>query len=175
MPNRTLQAVALDADSYKPYGQVISARPGQPHSMVNLGTAYKYSWQSSLVNLLPRDAKLNISVYACSNMVAKGAATFDVALLERHEFSTQIFCPMKDVSRYLLVVAQGGDRPDLSTLRAFVAHAGQAISYNPGVWHHPLIVLDQPADFLCMVHEDGTPRDCEVADLEDHVCVTFPA
>jgi ureidoglycolate hydrolase len=175
MAKSGIVATPLAAERYKRFGRVISARAEQSYTMVNLGTARKYGWQSELVNLLPDHAKLNISVYACQNMVKKGVATIDIALLERHEFSTQIFCPMKDVSRYLVVVAEGKDRPDTATIKAFVANTAQAISYNAGVWHHPLIVLDGPADFLCMVHEDGTARDCEVVDLDDPVTVTFPA
>jgi ureidoglycolate lyase len=79
-------------------------------------------------------------------------------MLEKHPGSTQAFVPM-NASRYLVVVALGGDAPDLSTLRAFVASAAEAISYRPGVWHHPMIALDRVTDFACLVWEDGTTED----------------
>ena len=34
-----------------------------------------------------------------------------------------------------------------------------------GVWHHPMIALDAPIDFTCLVWEDGSEGDCEVAPL----------
>jgi ureidoglycolate hydrolase len=34
------------------------------------------------------------------------------------------------------------DRPDLSTLRAFVASVAQGVVYDTGIWHHPLICLE---------------------------------
>lgn len=34
------------------------------------------------------------------------------------------------------------DRPNLSTLRAYVASAAQGVVYDTGIWHHPLICLE---------------------------------
>ncbi|EEB88009.1 hypothetical protein MPER_14408, partial [Moniliophthora perniciosa FA553] len=47
--------------------------------------------------------------------------------------------------RYLVVVAKNGedDRPDLKTLRAFVASTAQGIVYNTGIWHQPMTVLEK--------------------------------
>ena len=37
--------------------------------------------------------------------------------------------------------------------------------HSPGVWHHPMIALDNVTDFTCLVYEDGTSGDCEVVQL----------
>ena len=69
--------------------------------------------------------------------------------------------------RYLVVVApddpHGG--PDLDRLQAFVASAGQGINYLRGVWHHPIVALDVPADFVMLAWEDGGALDCEERSL----------
>jgi len=75
--------------------------------------------------------------------------------------------------RYLVVVALGSDSPDLSTLRAFVAKKNQAISYNPGVWHHPMVTLDKITDFTCVVSEDGTEGDCHIVTLSQPIQCTI--
>jgi ureidoglycolate lyase len=62
--------------------------------------------------------------------------------------------------RYLVVVAEGNDSPDLATLSAFIAEGTQAIAYHPGIWHHPMIALDAAIDFVCVVFDDGTADDC---------------
>ena len=56
--------------------------------------------------------------------------------------------------------AGGADMPNLEDLHAFVADGRQAVSYDPGTWHHPIVALDDLTDFVCLVHEDGTAGDC---------------
>ena len=53
----------------------------------------------------------------------------------------------------------------MSTLRVFQAREKQAITYNPGVWHHPMIELDRTTDFVCLVWEDGSTKDTDVVVL----------
>ncbi|KAL3901038.1 MAG: hypothetical protein SGCHY_000916 [Lobulomycetales sp.] len=68
------------------------------------------------------------------------------------------------------------DKPDPTTIRAFVARGDQGINYHAGVWHHPIISLlpDRNLDFLCVVHEDGSPEDCheEFFAQQQHLLVT---
>jgi allantoicase len=75
------------------------------------------------------------------------------------------------------------DRPDLSTLRAFIASAAQGVVYDTGIWHHPLICLEtvreyfliacfdaydaQSIDFACVETQiGGHSLDCEIVELE---------
>jgi ureidoglycolate lyase len=76
-----------------------------------------------------------------------------------------MFVPMR-ASRFLLVVARGGDTPDLATAAAFVVEGPCAITYAPGIWHHPMIALDEPADFVNVIFSDGTPADCDEVTVE---------
>jgi len=48
---------------------------------------------------------------------------------------------------YVVVVAMGGDTPDMSTLKCFMASAHQGVNYAKGTWHHPLLALND-VDFL---------------------------
>lgn len=177
MPLR-IPAQPLTPDAYAPYGRVIMASPqGEPGRPANQGTARRFDHLAAVENLRPASAALNVCVFRCAPRApeplpwsedAPGAAdaaatpgALDVALLEKHPASTQVFLPMS-ARRFLVVVALGlgDDRPDLSTLAAFVAEGPQGISYHPGVWHHPMIALDAPADFACLVWEDGSAADC---------------
>lgn len=148
---RTLEATPLDRTGYAPYGDVIEAT--EEWRAANQGTARKSEWLADLVDT--RGARANVSVFRCSPR----PLPFEIAMLEKHPGSTQVFVPM-NARRYVVIVALGGDSPDLSTLRAFVAHGRQAVTYRPGVWHHPMIALDAETDFFCLVHEDGTSTDC---------------
>lgn len=163
---RTLPALPLDRTGYAPFGDVIEA--AEEWRAANQGTARKSEWVADLANGRER-ARPNLSVFRCSPR----PLPFEIALLEKHPASTQVFVPM-NARRYLVVVAQGEDRPDLSTLRAFVAHGTQGITYRPGVWHHPMIALENETDFFCVVYEDGTATDCVERALEaaERVVVT---
>lgn len=75
------------------------------------------------------------------------------------------------VSRFLIVAAPSlpNNTPDLARLRAFLCHPGQGINYRAGVWHHPIIALDQPAEFAMLAWEDGSSGDCEEFHLAERI------
>lgn len=151
---RSIEAVPLRRELYAKFGDVIEASGANGgFRSANQGTAQKSEHLAELIDR--RGARANLSVFRC----APRQVPFEVALLEKHEASTQVFVPMNG-SRYLVIVALGDDRPDLSTLAAFVATGAQGITYRPGVWHHPMVALDRETDFFCLVFEDGTARDC---------------
>ena len=123
--------------------------------------------------------------------LAKGDR-FPVKVLERHPFTTQTFCPLGLVSEgtetsYLVIVApslnsavaaDGGKSlverpPDLSKLRAFIAHGGQAVTYGPGTWHAPMVVLGETRiDFVVTQFVNGVPQDdCQEVGIGESVSV----
>jgi ureidoglycolate lyase len=157
---RVVVVQPLDREAYRPFGDVIAADHRVVPVAANEGTAQKFERLAALDNLRAGKATLAVSVFRCT----PGAVPMEIALLERHLRSTQIFVPM--IARRLLVVVARADatgtRPDLDTLAAFVAGPGQGISYRPGIWHHPMIALDDVAELACFVHEDGTDDDCEI-------------
>lgn len=162
MPSLLVPCVPLTPDAYAPYGDVIMAAPrGEPGKPANQGTARRFDHLAALSDLRPGSARLNVTVFRCA---PRATGTFAIELLEKHPASTQIFVPMQ-AERYLVIVARGGDRPDLSTLGAFMASGTQGISYHPGVWHHPLVALDGETHFACFVFEDGSEGDCTVVSL----------
>jgi ureidoglycolate lyase len=150
-------SIPLTPDGYARFGRALSldaALRGSARS-ANQGSAQRVDYAAELVNLRPK-AKLNVALFRCGAR----AIPFEAKLLERHAYSSQLFVPM-DAGRYLVVVAEGGDAPDLSTLAVFLAEGAQAVSYAPGTWHHPMIALDRAIDFTCLVYEDGTAADCD--------------
>ena len=169
---RTLTAQPITPDAYAPYGDVLMAAPrGEEGLAANQGTARRFDHLAALENLRP-GAQPNMGVFRCTPRLAFPTR---LALLEKHPASTQVFVPM-NARRYLVVVALGGDAPDLSTLAAFVASGTQAISYRPGVWHHPMIALDAETEFVCLAWEDGTAGDCVIVRYagDDQPLVALP-
>lgn len=158
---QALSAETLTAEAYAPFGEVISAdRSDVAAKPANQGTAARRDFLADVATLRP-GAALNVCSFRCA---PKTGWPMSVELLEKHPLSTQVFIPM-NARRYLVLVALGADAPDLASARAFVASGAQGVSYRPGVWHHPMIALDAPIDFTCLVWEDGSDGDCVVAPL----------
>ncbi|MFI5300840.1 MAG: ureidoglycolate lyase [Polyangiales bacterium] len=162
---REVRARPLSLSDWSPYGALLAARDeADAGRSANQGNARVFDRLVDLRNARPGAAALNVSAFrARPRDVSDGLV---VELLEKHPRSTQLFVPM-GAARYLVVVALGGDAPDLSTLAAFVATGRQGVAYGPGVWHHPIVALDEPTDFACFVHEDGSADDCTLCRLDE--------
>ena len=178
IPKTTVVAKAhLDSVSFRDFGQVIHVvtkegeTGGKKEEEVNQGSAKKHPWLAKLENLRGAGAEPDLSIFRCNprplELDGNGTEWFHLKVLERHPYSSQVFIPMDTPGAIMLViVAKGkGDRPDLATVQAFLATAGQGINYGPGVWHSPVVCLERKTDFACLTWEDGTPDDCHVVDL----------
>lgn len=151
-----LSAEPITHDAYAPFGALIAAR-GAPDRLANHGTAEAWDDLAALVNTRGERARPTVSLFRCAPLAEP---FLDVRWLERHPASTQMFVPMS-AARYLVVVAHGGGAPELGSLRAFIVEGPRAITYAPGVWHHPMVALDREADFANFLFADGSAGDCD--------------
>ena len=140
----------LTPEAFAPYGQVLqgySDHAAVPKGIritpANGGTASKFHKLSLLQSTYPEGsgATPGISIYRCKPLTDVGEdGTVQLKVVERHAFTNQAFIPMGrrdgDEYKYLVVVAQNGsnDKPDIQTLRGFVATAAQGIVYDAGIW-----------------------------------------
>ena len=85
-----------------------------------------------------------------------------INMLERHPLGSQAFIPMHGQA-FLVVVAPALDanQPDLSQLRVFITNGQQGVNYHAGTWHHPLLTLEAPSQFV-VVDRIGTGHNCDV-------------
>ena len=152
---RTLRAEPLTVEAFAPFGFVVSAglRAG---TSANQGTAVRFDFCAELSSARPA-ARANLAVFRSTQK----ALPFALKLFEKHPCSTQTFLPMV-CRRYLICVApkRADGSPDVDGARAFVCGPGQGVSYGVDVWHHPIIALDDDADFAMLAWEDGSPLDC---------------
>lgn len=103
----TIEAIPLNYKDYLPYGNVIEARVEEKSESANFGTANRFNFLADLENRRPESAKANVCVFRS----VPRSLPFDIKLLERHPYSTQMFIPMTAEKRYLVIVAKGGDLP----------------------------------------------------------------
>jgi len=137
-----LKPEALTAAAFAPFGDVIETRDSAVRLQVNQGHAERYHDLAS-VELAGSGARALISIFRSQ---PRQFPLF-LSVLERHPLGSQAFMPLAALP-YLVVVAPGGDAPDVWALRCFIAAPGQGVNYARGTWHHPLLSLQATTDFL---------------------------
>jgi ureidoglycolate lyase len=165
----TLRAEPLTVEGFSPFGFVVSAGLAAGTS-ANQGTAVRFDFCAELASTRP-GARANLAVFRSTQK----SLPFALRLFEKHPCSTQTFLPMV-CRRYLICVApkRPDGAPDVDHARAFVCGPGQGVSYGVDVWHHPIIALDDDADFAMLAWEDGSPLDCVEYALGEPLLVVAP-
>lgn len=135
-----LQVLPLSQEAFSAYGDVIETQQ-RDFFHINNGTVERYH-DLALVEILEQDRTL-ISI----NRAQPANLPLTIHELERHPLGTQAFIPMKG-EVFVVVVALGDDKPDLSTLRAFITNGEQGVNYHRNVWHHPLFARAARHRFL---------------------------
>lgn len=157
-PVRTLAVEALTREAFAPFGEVIEASAAARHFDINAGNTVRYH---DLANIDPgADGRVIVSIFRGQPR----KLPFRVELMERHPRASQAFVPLSG-KPYLVVVAPAHARPDADALRVFLARGDQGVNYATGVWHHPLLALDEVCDFL-VIDRDGPGDNCDEVQLE---------
>ncbi len=166
---RRVVAVPITPEAFAPFGDVVRAGLSEGKA-ANMGTATRCDWSAALESTRP-GARPNLAVF---RSLAK-TLPFEMTLLERHPCSTQAFLPLV-CTRYLVCVAKAlpDGSPDIDGLLAFRCDPGTGVNYRLGVWHHPILALDGPADFAMLAWEDGGPQDCVEWPLPAPLLITEP-
>ncbi|KAF7321678.1 putative allantoicase [Mycena kentingensis (nom. inval.)] len=194
----------LTPEAFAPFGQVVQAYgdhaavpKGTSITSANQGSASKFHKLALLAASYPAEAgaTAGLSVYRCKPLQdIDSDGTTALRIMERHPYTNQAFIPMGKGPReglndpgtqYLVVVARNGegDRPDVDSVRAFLASASQGIVYDTAIWHQPMTVLEKASangpkpceandfvkdmDFVCVETQigDGSVADCEIIEL----------
>lgn len=152
----------LTAEAFRPFGEVIEAGGSARHFTINQGFAERYH---DLVHIdtAGEGGHTVVSIFKAL------PRTFPMAIttMERHPLGSQAFVALAPMP-FLVVVAPPGAAPGPQDLRCFLAQAGQGVNYARGTWHHPLIALDTPCDFL--VIDRGGPAEqgnCDEVALDE--------
>jgi allantoicase len=169
----SVPVLPLTPEAFAPFGQVIQAYAdhnavpkGTKITPANQGSASKFHKLSLLASSYPEEAgaTAGLSVYRCNplkDISSDGIA--EMKVMERHPFTNQAFIPMgkgpgeglaDPGCAYLVVVAKTAEdgRPDLTTVRAFVANASQGIMYNTAVWRECFVVPDNPPNYFRQIN-----------------------
>lgn len=160
-----LKLEPLTQETFAPFGDVIET-DGRAWIPINQGSTRRYHDLGS-VQVLGDGARAGISL-------AVGNAfnyPLRVGMLERHPLGSQSWIPTNRVS-FIAVVAPNGadDAPDEAGLRAFHVQGIQGVNYHAGTWHHPLLTLGMPGEFI-VVDRVGDQPNCDERTLRREYCI----
>lgn len=147
-----LRPQPLTAAEFAPFGDVIAA--GDAYQLINRGTTRQFE-DLARVEVGDDGGRPRVSIYR----VVPYALPLTVTMLERHPLSSQLFMPLHG-EPFLIVVARAGDRVDPVNVRAFLGNGSQGVNYHRGTWHHPVIALRDPSEFL-VVDRSGPGSNCD--------------
>ena len=161
MADITLRASALTAEGFAPFGDVIETA-GRKARWINEGTCERFD-DLAPVDVLAAGGRPLISIFKAQPR----PLPFPVKLLERHPLSSQAIIPL-DGLPFLVIVAEDGDAPLSSRIRAYRSSGSQGVNYRRNTWHHALIALEQTTHFL-VIDRGGPGENCDETSLGDGV------
>ena len=141
----------ISAEEFAPFGELLVTR-AQASKMINAGRCERHH---ALATVERGGGEAIISIFRSEPV----SLPYDCALLERHPLGSQAFVPLSKTP-YLIVVSESPQHAP----RCFKARDGAGVNYRRGVWHHPLLALEQESEFL-IVDRIGNVPNCEEAAL----------
>ena len=164
MKTLTLTPEALTTENFSPFGQVISCE-NTDHTTINDGYAEKYA-DLALIDTKEDQGSTSIHIFVAK----KRQFPFQITMLEKHPFFSQAFIP-KGNTPFLVVVSPPSEEPVIENIRAFISNGDQGINYSRGVWHFPLISINDNSQFIVIDRKHNidtdTIKQCIVKRFED--------
>ncbi|MEO0437982.1 MAG: ureidoglycolate lyase [Pseudomonadota bacterium] len=150
---RALELAPLTADSFAPFGDVVDTAVACERYPINEGRTRRHHSLSTL-DCEAQDGSTAMSIFRATPVDAE----FVLQGLERHPLASQSFIPLSP-HPYAIVVAPAG-RLEEQAIKGFLAQPGQSITYRRATWHHYLLALQAPSDFV-VVDRVGPGENCD--------------
>ena len=153
-----VKLLQLTRENFAPFGELLML-DGAEHFPINRGSTERYHALSQ-VDVQSNGGAPIISLF-------RGQAfhlPFQLSVMERHPLVSQAF---------LVIVAKPCYQTEIEitqNLCAFIAHGFTGVSYAKGVWHHPLVSLDEVSDFI-VVDRKGPGNNCDEIELTSQFIV----
>lgn len=160
MQIETISVETLTKEAFAPFGDVIETQ-GAERRLINNGTTERFH-DLARVEAHGTDARVLINIFRGQGF----HLPIDIKMMERHPHGSQAFIPLNGRPFLVVVAEDGGGKP--AKLRAFLALGAQGVNYHRNVWHHPLLALDETADFL-VVDRAGREDNLEEFFFSDHL------
>ncbi|MGH6860229.1 MAG: ureidoglycolate lyase [Phyllobacterium sp.] len=142
----------LSRAAFAPFGDVIETAQAQMH-LINGGMTQRFH-DLARVEAAGDEARVLVNIFRGRAF----APPIEIGMLERHPLGSQAFVPLGGRPFLAVVAGDEAGRPGMPV--AFLCQGNQGVNYHRNVWHHPLIALDDTADFL-VVDRGGAGNNLE--------------
>ncbi|MDF2152996.1 ureidoglycolate lyase [Vibrio sp. CAU 1672] len=160
---RTLTIEPLSKEAFAPFGEVIETEKSD-FFYINDKSGQRFHALGT-VDVTDTSPPL-ISIVRAEGF--DKSLTFNI--LEKHPKGSQAFFPLKG-EQFIVIVAQGDEEVDESTLRAFITDGKQGVNYHRNVWHYLLFAKEQETDFLTV--DRAGEDNCIVKKLSNKYTINF--
>ena len=164
MQARSLTPQPLTAQAFAAFGDVIEARSDTVIN-INQGTSQRFH-DLARVDVASDKGHPLVNIFRASPY----PEPLTLSMLEKHPLGSQLFMPLQEHA-YLVAVAQASDQISAGDITVFSASGNQGVNFQPGTWHHPLLVLVQQ-DFL-VVDRGGKGDNLVEQDLDQSVLISL--
>ena len=164
MQNIKLIPEKLTSENFSDFREVVSIQNKESRT-INNGFADKYP---DIASLDTKEDQGHTSVHI---FVAKSRQfPLHISMLEKHPFFSQTFIPRHSLP-FIVVVAPPEEKPSVEKLQAFITNGDQGINYSRGVWHFPLISINDNSQFIVIDRKHNEEFDiieqCEEVSIDD--------
>ncbi|RXJ91629.1 ureidoglycolate hydrolase [Arcobacter sp. CECT 8983] len=156
-----LKPKPLTKKAFKKFGEVIELE-NRDSKIINNGYAQKF-YELCTMDANEKGGSSTLHIYIGKNR----EFPLHINMLEKHPFFSQTFMP-RSTEPFLCVVALGDEKPDFSTIQAFVTNGNQGVHYNRGVWHFPLICLKNEEQFIVIDRTNMNQEQSKVVDCIEY-------
>ena len=154
MPEPVLLAIEpLTKAAFEPFGEVIEIA-GAERKLINEGYAERFHALTS-ADVAAGGGRAILSIFRAK----RRPLPLLISMMERHPLGSQAFYPLVP-NTWLVVVCEGVERPNPTSLRCYCATGQQGVNYARNTWHHPLLILEPHQDFL-IIDREGPGKNLE--------------
>ena len=132
---KIIKPIKITKVNFAPYGDLISSDGVEPID-INSGYAKRFNNLAN-IDISKNKGEAIVSIFSA----LKRTFPMKIDMMEKHPLGSQAFMPMKEIT-FLSFVAPPGETPEINKIQSFIIPPKIGINYKPGVWHFPLISIE---------------------------------
>ncbi len=132
---KIIKPIKITKVNFAPYGDLISSDGVEPID-INSGYAKRFNNLAN-IDISKNKGEAIVSIFSA----LKRTFPMKIDMMEKHPLGSQAFMPMKEIT-FLSFVAPPGETPEINKIQSFIIPPKMGINYKPGVWHFPLISIE---------------------------------